>query len=405
MTAAERKLLDALRDGIRGRQLEETRLSEVEWMALLRIAEEQEVLPLVYDTIFGCSSFHSLDQEQRNLYREKSLKLAVRQTIQTNEFLTLILQAQAQGLDPVVLKGVTVRSLYPKPMLRPSVDEDLLIPRNTAEQYHRFFLSEGLDPDDPAAELFSSAELSYHKPGSPTYIELHNMLFPARSEAYGDCNRLFEEALDRSKRIQVEDVSIRVLAPTDHLLYLICHAYKHFLHSGVGIRQVCDMAMLVEHYGDEIDWTRIVQGCASIRIDFFAAALFRIAEQYLGFSLPDAFSAYEADTGPLLEDMLSGGLYGIVDEDRLHSGSITLDAVAAQKQGRGRRGLRASLFPSAASLSGRYSYLRGRPWLLPLAWAQRAAGYLKKRKANAAATVRIGDRRVELLKQYRIIDW
>lgn len=30
---------------------------------------------------------------------------------------------------------------------------------------------------------------------------------------------------------------------SDHLFYLICHALKHFYHSGFGIRQVCDILL------------------------------------------------------------------------------------------------------------------------------------------------------------------
>lgn len=404
MSPVERAFLAVLRAGLRAQSPDDSMLSGEEWAALLKLADEQEVLPLVYDTVYRCVSSRSLAYEHRKRYREKALQLAVRQVVQTNEFLTLVLHAQAEGLDPVVLKGITVRSLYPKPMLRPSVDEDLLVSREETEKYHRFFLSEGLEPDEPEAEIHTADELSYHKPQSPTYIEMHMSLFPQDSDAYGDCNSLFENVSEHSVRVQVEDVSLRVLEPTDHLLYLICHAYKHFLHSGVGIRQVCDMGMFTEACGGEIDWQRIVRGCALIRIDRFAAALFRIAEKHLGFPLPVAFSGYAVDEGPLLTDMLSGGLYGTVDEDRLHSGSITLDAVAAQKQSRKRRRLAASLFPSAASLAGRYPYLHKKAWLLPFAWVQRISGYLKNRKTSAAASVEIGEKRVELLKLYNIID-
>lgn len=404
MTAAQLAFLAALRDGIRGIRPDDPGLSGEDWASFLRLADEQEVLPLLYDAVYRCASFRTLEIERRRSYREKALQLAGRQVVQSNEFLTLILRAQEKGLDPVVLKGITVRSLYPMPLLRPSVDEDLLVSPETAGEYHGFFLSEGLIPDDPEADPAAVDELSYHRPQSPTYIELHTALFPPDSEAYGDCNRLFEGALDRSGRLQIEDVSLRALAPTDHLLYLVCHAYKHFLHSGVGIRQVCDMGVFTGKYGGEIDWTRIVRNCASVRIDRFAAALFRIAEHHLGFSMPGAFTCYAVDEGPLLADMLSGGLYGTVDEDRLHSGSITLDAVAAQKQGRRRKGLAASLFPSASLLAGRYPYLRDKPWLLPLAWTQRMAAYLKNRKTSAAASVQIGGERIALMRQYDMID-
>ena len=404
MSTAEHTLLLTLRTAVRSKQAEDPELSGEDWDKLLGLADEHEILPLVFDALCRSQSLRTLAPEQIKTWREKAVASAMRQVVQTNEFLTLMLKAQAQGLDPIVLKGITVRSLYPKPMLRPSVDEDLFVSREDAEKYHRFFLSEGLDPDEQEAEIHTADELSYHKPQSPTYIEMHMSLFPQDSDAYGDCNSLFENVSERSVRVQIEDVSLRVLEPTDHLLYLICHAYKHFLHSGVGIRQVCDMGMFAGACGGEIDWQRIVRGCASIRIDRFAAALFRIAEKHLGFPLPEVFSGYAADEGALLADMLSGGVYGIVDEDRLHSGSITLDAVAAQKQGRRRRSLAASLFPSAASLAGRYPYLRRRPWLLPIAWTQRIAGYLKKRKTSAAASVRIGEKRIDLLRQYNIID-
>lgn len=37
-----------------------------------------------------------------------------------------------------------------------------------------------------------------------------------------------------------------MLAPTDHLLCLLCHAYKHFLYAGFGIRHVCDIGIFAE---------------------------------------------------------------------------------------------------------------------------------------------------------------
>ena len=403
MTRIQQALMAALRAAVQGSTYEDPELSGEEWASLLRLASEQEILPLIVDCIWSAPSFRNLPDEDRKNYRKRALQIAVRQAVQTNEFLTLMLHAQAQGFEPIVLKGIVVRSLYPKPILRPSVDEDLLIPPGEAENYHRFFLSEGLTSDEPRADVETLDELSYHRPDSPTYIELHKSPF-TDSDAYGDCNWLFAGATVCSVRIQIEDVSLRTLAPSDHLLYLICHAYKHFLYSGIGIRQVCDIAIFTAQYEAEIDWERIVRGCASIRIDRFAAALFLVADRYLGFPLPEAFSGYDVDEGPLLEDMLAGGMYGTADEDRLHSASITLDAVASQRRGRGAKGILASLFPPVSSLAGRYPYLRNRPWLLPAAWLQRIAGYVTNHRTSASASVQIGQQRITLLKQYGIID-
>ena len=70
-----------------------------------------------------------------------------------------------------------------------------------------------------------------------------------------------------------------------------------------------------------------------------------------------------------------------------------------------------SLFLPLHAMEGRYPYLKKAPVLLPLAWAQRAFGYLKEQKAGKGAgkgeglleSVRIGEERIQLLKQYGII--
>jgi hypothetical protein len=409
MTRPDAVMLEAVSAALRRAPIAaDPNLGEADWAALLQLAAQQEILPLVYEAVYRCPSFKALEKNVREKHQKRALQAAIRQIVQTNEFLTLLLHAQAAGLDPTVLKGAVIRQLYPFPMLRPSVDEDLLVSPREVAAYHRFFLSEGLSSDDPDADIASSEELSYHKDLSPTYIELHASAFPADSAAYGDCNALFDGALDRTVTVQIEDVTLRTLAPTDHLLYLICHAYKHFLHGGVGIRQVCDIAMLSRAYGPEIDWDHILKSCRSMSIERFTSALFRIAANHLGFDMPPVFAGFDVDEMDLLEDILSGGLYGTADVDRLHSSSMTLEAVAAAKSGKRRKGALHSVFLSAKSLAGRYPYLRRFPVLLPVAWSQRIWNYAFRKKGaqkvNPSASVRIGNSRIALLREYGIIE-
>ena len=87
----------------------------------------------------------------------------------------------------------------------------------------------------------------------------------------------------------------------------------------------------------------------------------------------------------------------------------TLTAVADQNRGRGKRsGILKSLFPSAGALEKRYPYLKKYPFLLPVAWGARIVHYgseiRSSRNNTAAGAVKIGTRRVELLKQYGILD-
>ena len=336
------------------------------------------------------------------------LEQVTRQAIQENEFLNLILDLRARGLEPVVMKGCVCRALYPKPLLRPSVDDDLLIPDELAPAFHAALLELGMTADEPDADVEKAWELSYHKPNSPLYIELHKRLFDPESDVFIDFNEPFAGAVDRAVPVQIQDVTLKTLAPTDHLLFLILHAYKHFLFSGFGLRIVADVCLYARQYGPETDFEKIAGICDARRCGSFTAALFRIGEKYLGLPIPTAFDRPEVDETALLEDVLAAGLVG-ADIDRLHSANITLGAVADHNTGRTPgSGWRKELLPSAKQLSGRYPWLEKRPWLLPAAWAARIGTYLKTRgkygRQSPAASLRIGKERVQLLRTYGIID-
>ena len=395
--------------------------SPEEWKEFFRLSAEQSLLPLAVDFIERQDFVSSINRIARKEYREKALYQVIRQVTQKNEFLTLILKAQNQGLDPVVLKGIICRDLYPQPCLRPSVDDDILVTQEEAFAFHRFLLSEGLFSDDPDADPERDPELSYHKENSPAYIELQKMLFEPDDDVFGDFNRLFPGIRERTVRVQIEDVSVRTISPTDHILYLFIHAFKHFVLSGIGIRPVCDIGLFAERYAEGISWARVHSCLEEVHAFDFARALLHIVQQYL---LPDAgFNAYirdwkisGTDIEPLLADILAGGVHGNASLGRLHSGNITLNAVTREKKtgSSGSPGFIRTAFQTVflpvKPMSARYPYLKKAPYLLPFAWAQRTCRYVKERltagpgsQDSASKSIRLGQSRVELLKQYGII--
>ena len=394
MNKTDKRLLDALRCAVHGETVSwGDSLSSDDQRSLTRLAHIHSILPLVAEAV------GSKDAPLLVIARQQT----VRQAQRTADFLLLYRELTDRGLHPLVIKGIVLRDLYPQPEQRPSTDEDLLVSDSDYPLLRDALLDCGLRIDgEPAPD---AEEITFRDQGRHLYLEVHRRLFAEGSDAYGDCNAPFVHALERSIMVEIQGVRFRTLCPTDHLLYLICHAYKHLLHGGVGVRQICDMGLFSARYGEELDWEYIVSTCEALHIRRFAAALFAIGEQYLGLPAPDAFAGCDEDLQPLLEDILSGGVYGAEDIDRLHSSTLTLDAVAADRTGRRRGGALRSLFPPAKDLSGRYTYLRTKPWLLPTAWVQRIWGYLAGRKAvRPTETLRIGRDRIALLKRYGIID-
>ena len=113
---------------------------------------------------------------------------------------------------------------------RMSSDEDILIPEDQLDLCHQAMLDYGMQPAGQGQDIHTEHEVPYGKPGSPLYIELHKCLFPPKSDAYGDLNRFFKKVQDRAVKVSIDGEEIVTMDHTDHLFYLICHAFKHFLH-------------------------------------------------------------------------------------------------------------------------------------------------------------------------------
>lgn len=398
----EALFLQALRCAVHGNGASfEKPLSQSEWDQLWILCSQQRVVPLVAQALFPGDAFSDLPGTW-DAFRLDARKRTISQAARTADFLLLLDDLDRRGLRPAVLKGIVCRRLYQNPEQRVSNDEDLLIAQEELPAYHEALLACGLQRRDPEENPEGEYEVTYVDPERQLYLELHYELFDTTSESLGNCGRIFDGALARTTEISVYGQSIRTLQPTDHLLYMLCHAYKHLLFGGFGVRQICDICMFAQKEAADIDFERVRRDCTAVGIETLAAAVFRIGENFLDMPGPAAFADLDPDELPLLKDCLTGGLYGADDPDRVHSSRITLEAVAADKQGRRRHGLLRSLFPGAEYLRKTFPYLKEQPWLLPVAWGQRLLRYASDRRTSAGKSLAIGRERVELLRRYNL---
>lgn len=409
------RFLDALKASLENRRVDwSEEISVPEIIELIQISEIHHVLPMIYEAIYELPVMQKLHSGDAIQLRRSVIQSIAMQAMKTEEFQQLYTQLCQDGLKPCVVKGLICRNLYPNPDARMSADEDMLIPWDSFPKAHEAMLAQDMVLSDPNADLEKNYEIPYGKMGSPIYIELHKSLFPPESEAYGNMNDFFEGIHDRLIEEEIQGTTFYTMNPTDHLFYLICHSFKHFLHSGFGIRQVCDINLYANAYGSEINWLEVLGKCQEIRADLFAASMFRIGEKYLTFDpekacYPTEWASIEVDETAMLEDLLESGVYGQADMSRKHSSNITLNAVIADKRGKkAKAGIASSIFLPLHSMEGRFPYLKKYPFLLPFAWVQRVLIYRKETAKNqggnnATESIKIGNQRVELMKIYGII--
>ena len=398
LTTTETQFLYIAKSAISGGDLP---AENVDWPAVFTLANQQKLLPILFETV------HKMPAAEENVAlfavtKQQVIGQVLNQTVRSAEFSDLYHKLRSAGLHPIVVKGQLCSRLYPLKDHRISADDDLYISDVEFMACHEQLLANGLTTDTPTDELATADEVSYTKNGSPLYIELHRHLFDSAEDAHDELNHFLADLNP------VEIDGFLAMPPHEHLLYLILHAYKHFVRSGIGLRQFCDIGLWARAYHGEIDWQRLHEQCESVHAATFAAAAFRIARDYLGieFDLHAPWSD-AVDAEPLLHDSLCGGVYGSNDLTRLHSSTVTLNAVKASRTGEKSSVLR-TVFPKREYLERRYPYLKKRPYLLPVAWAQRLVRYAGEKKtgadSSASGSIKLAKERIELMKRYDIMD-
>lgn len=378
---------------------------------LYQMAGIHKMTAAVYEQIRGEALLQQ--PEYTNLARNfkgYTMREVMMQMQRADGFLRIYEKMCAQGVRPLVVKGIICRNLYEKSDYRVSGDEDILVRKEDFAVCDAILVAEGFQREEPDTEHLPQ-EIPYINPQNGVYIEMHFDLFAEESGAYGHLNKEFEDAYATCIAEDIQGRTVWTLHPTLHLFYLICHSLKHFLHGGFGIRQVCDMVMMAEHYGEQIDWDYIYGRLQELRMEVFWNGLVEIGREYLGFSYekahyPVSLQKMHVNCDHLLLDLLDSGIYGDSTAERKHSSNITLAAAESGKKDTV-ASMKASLFPGKDYMKRGYPWLERYPWLLPVAWGMRIVGYLKNKRKNSKeepSGVEIGMNRVELLREYDIID-
>lgn len=385
------ELITLLKDARLDRTSESIKL---DYQKLFDLASQHQISALIYNQIYN---FDDLPEEIKQRWKRDALKINAFQTRKTMKILQVYRQFLKQGLKVLVVKGLVCRSLYPQPDNRQSNDEDLYVQKEEYEAVKDILLKNNFTVISESDDV-----TTFIDPVSGLSIELHTALFSSESKAYGNYQRYFDQAFDECIVHRIDGVEVYSLEYTQHLLFLILHFVKHFFHGGVGIRQVADIVMYSEAYGNKVNWNRLYDILKDLNIYVLIVNLFAMAHDQLEFDytkirVPEGID--KSDYQDLFEDIMDAGIFGQSSSERIHSATITLNTISD-----GKTSVLKSIFPSLKEMQGKYKYLNKYPVLLPFAYLSRIVNYKKNNSSkNSQRTIEVGKQRIELLKKYKVI--
>ena len=157
---------------------------------------------------------------------------------------------RAHSIDFIVVKGQLLAQFYPQPLMRQAGDIDFYCDETNFEKARKL-IGEAWnvtfhDDDEDDREQHIGFEYK------GILFELHFCLLSFISPRVQRC---FDEMVSHSApyTIKVGDVLVPTLSPVENVIFTFLHLYHHFIELGVGLRQICDMALMLHQYRDVLN--------------------------------------------------------------------------------------------------------------------------------------------------------
>lgn len=275
------KYLELLKAAIWGTNGERLVVSGEGLNDVIRLAAFQGTGPLVFDQLLKLN-----DVEIPAALRMQMKQQCMMSMVQQNKMMPILSQAcktfEKAGIHPVLLKGFALAQYYPQPYLRQWGDIDLYVGQ---KQYHDAcaVLREAFPDAKHPKEEFEFLK-HYNFVFGDTVLEMHrvSMTFAhPRDRKYYE--RLEEQYLTKDgTKVDLEGVTVTVPEDTFNLFFTFLHAWHHFMESGMNMKQVCDIAVLLHAKRDTIDRERLKEMLTKLHLMEVWQLVMCILVKYLG---------------------------------------------------------------------------------------------------------------------------
>lgn len=303
-----------LRSGLYGKPVPGAELpSVIDWEAVAVLARKHAVLGVIIESVRFLPDGLKPPAEMQARMNGFALKLIQSNLRIDRGVARLVSFFEEHGIKGVLLKGQGIARSYRLPQMRQPGDIDFYV--GEAQYLRAMELCREFLMDGGAFSEESNQHFNFRMDGR--VVEVHRIATEIyspyrRSRFNGWIHNQVDSAPDR-RTLSIANVDVTVPAVNFNVIYIFYHAMRHFVVGGVGLRQLCDWAMVFNAHADQIDTEQLKVNIKRFGLlrgwKLFAC----IAVQWLGVD-PQKMPYYDARwarrAAPLLESIVSGGNFG-----------------------------------------------------------------------------------------------
>ena len=340
-----------------------TSVFNTDWSKLLALSKNNEVVAIVFSQ---CKCF--IPQEYKAAF--ESAYSATLYYFANRQQLMSKIESSLSDVEHFTIKGASVATFYPVPAYRTMGDTDIVAHYEDREDVDKRLKSLGLE----CVSSFEDREWQYYF--HDIEFELHDHLVYSESVNVDLQEKYFN---DFWKYVHNNELDWNF-----HFLFLIFHLRKHFMNSGIGIRHFLDIAVLCSR-GPDFDWAWIEAELKKLGLWLFAERVFALNKYWFEVEPPVAVEPLSEEfCVSATELILKNGIFGFDNEDNQDNSVVNDIRGKGNSHGAMLKNALRRLFPSYSSMNKvpHYSYLCGRPVLLPFAWVHRMFRSIANRRVK-----------------------
>lgn len=220
------------------------------WKPVLRAIDGHQLATLVLEAVLSLPESLQPDKEAVEHLSKQVGANMLRHDRLNHELAEIIGLLQADGIHPVLLKGQGNATFYEKPLLRKCGDLDIYVGAPNFSAACRTLCSWRPGECVVGKAIKKHAEFRFGK----TEVELHRYAeiqhYPYPDEPF---QIIMSEALAQPDVVEIASSRVAIPPARVNALYLFTHLWNHVRRGGVGLRQFCDLAVVLHRTNQQID--------------------------------------------------------------------------------------------------------------------------------------------------------
>ncbi len=184
------------------------------------------------------------------------------------------------GIRHAVMKGQTCARFYSEPGLRRPGDIDVYVAERDFQRADDFLRDQGFLMTD---RTMLHTTWVKDKLDVEVHWAVQKLQWPA---AYKALQRMTREEVDSKEpyKATIGGYEVSVLPPTLNIVLLTTHAFNHVVSGGLGLRQICDWAVVLKATRKDIDFAQLKAWLDELHLMRMYRVLACLAVRHLGYA-------------------------------------------------------------------------------------------------------------------------